>query len=475
MSLVTGISFAGQVLSYYSDTVYKHVAVFSIDGLHSSDVEKYVSLRPGSTIANLLGTGFEYTNAYTSGPSDSFPGTLNQFTGASPRTTGIWYDDTYDRSFFDAGSGCKGPPGAEVQYAENLDYDPTKLFSGGINETNLPLALLHGKCTPVYPHQRLRVNTVFEVIKNKGKETAYCDKHPAYDLVRGPSGKGLSEGYFPEIASAANNVDSIITYDQLHVDAFLDWLDGKSPPSAEGTLSGVPTLFGGNFQSVNVGQKTKGYQNAPGNPFTTELLKALDFVDASLGKFVQKLTSVGLLDSTLIIVASKHGQAPINPTLYKGIDPLTVTNSTEVDVAFQTSDDIALLFLKNQDDTEKAVRNLNQNREKAAIQDIISGQRQTYLGYGDPKTDPAVPDIIVRPDLGVCYSLSQKKIAEHGGLSDDDRKVACFVSNPKLKKTKYHHRVSTKQVAPTILKALGYNPGELQGVVAEKTRLLDGF
>lgn len=138
-----------------------------------------------------------------------------------------------------------------VEYAENLDYDPTKLFSGGINATNLPLALIHGKCSPVYPHQRLRVNTVFEVVKGKGKETAYCDKHPAYDLVRGPSGQGLSEGYFPEIASAANDVDSIIAYDQLHVDAFLDWLDGKSPPNAEGALSGVPTLFGGNFQSGN--------------------------------------------------------------------------------------------------------------------------------------------------------------------------------------------------------------------------------
>lgn len=87
---------------------------------------------------------------------------------------------------------------------------------------------------------------------------------------------------------------------------------------------------------VNVGQKTKGYQNKPGNPFTPELLKALDFVDASLGKIVQKLTSAGLLESTLIIVASKHGQAPIDPTLYRGIDPLTVTNSTKVDVAFQT-------------------------------------------------------------------------------------------------------------------------------------------
>lgn len=55
------------------------------------------------------------------------------------------------------------------------------------------------------------------------------------------------------------------------------------------------------------------------------------------------------------------------------------------------------------------------------------------------------------------------------------RKVACFVSNPKLRPTKYLCEVSTRQVAPTILKALGYNPKELQGVVAEDTHVLPGF
>ena len=93
--------------------LFKHVAYFSIDGFHSSDVGKYVAERPQSTIANLLSTSFEYTNAFTSAPSDSFPGTLNQFTGASPRTTGVWYDDTFDRAFFPAGSDCTGTPGAE--------------------------------------------------------------------------------------------------------------------------------------------------------------------------------------------------------------------------------------------------------------------------------------------------------------------------------------------------------------------------
>lgn len=99
--------------------VYKYVAVFSVDGFHSSDVTKYVALRPKSSIAGLLATGYEYTDAYTSAPSDSFPGSLNVFTGASPRTTGVWYDDTYDRSFYPpfsvSGGYCAGSPGAEGQ------------------------------------------------------------------------------------------------------------------------------------------------------------------------------------------------------------------------------------------------------------------------------------------------------------------------------------------------------------------------
>lgn len=134
-------------------------------------------------------------------------------------------------------------------YDESIDYDDTKLFSGGINPANLPRTLVNGKCTAIYPHQRLRVNTAFEVVHSKGKQTAYTDKHPAYDLVRGPSGTGLTSGYFPEIASVANTVDDTIRYDQLHVDAFLDWLDGMNPANAEGSVTEPPALFGGNFQS----------------------------------------------------------------------------------------------------------------------------------------------------------------------------------------------------------------------------------
>ena len=79
---------AGVLANTDNDKVYKYVGVFSIDGFHSSDVGKYVALRPQSTIAKLLETAYEYTDAFTSAPSDSYPGVMNFVTGSSPRTTG---------------------------------------------------------------------------------------------------------------------------------------------------------------------------------------------------------------------------------------------------------------------------------------------------------------------------------------------------------------------------------------------------
>lgn len=62
----------------------------------------------------------------------------------------------------------------------------------------------------------------------------------------------------------------------------------------------------------------------------------IDFVDASLGAIVNKLKSKGLYDNTLIIVASKHGNAPINPALFGEVNPARITNDTGVPVQWQT-------------------------------------------------------------------------------------------------------------------------------------------
>jgi len=93
-----------------------------------------------------------------------------------------------------------------------------------------------------------------------------------------------------------------------------------------------------------------------------------------------------------------------------------------------------LIWLKDQNDVNKAVDGLRKNKTLLAISDIIYGDLLVTEGYGIPKTDSAVPDIIIVPELDVIYTSSTSKIAEHGGFSSNDRNVACLASNPSLKK-----------------------------------------
>src|SRR6266481_6146414 len=87
---------------------YKHVLLISVDGLHALDLANYVAANPASSLAALAHTGIFYPNALTSAPSDSFPGFVAQVTGGTPKSTGVFYDDSYDRTYFAPASDCKG-------------------------------------------------------------------------------------------------------------------------------------------------------------------------------------------------------------------------------------------------------------------------------------------------------------------------------------------------------------------------------
>src|SRR4051812_27809358 len=91
-----------------AEASYKHVLLISIDGLHSLDLGNYVASHPDSTLASLVHTGVVYPNALTTMPSDSFPGFLAQVTGGSAKSTGVFYDDSFDRTYFTPGSNCSG-------------------------------------------------------------------------------------------------------------------------------------------------------------------------------------------------------------------------------------------------------------------------------------------------------------------------------------------------------------------------------
>ena len=464
-----------------------HVLLISVDGLHALDLARYVRTNPNSTLASLSGMGVTYTTASSARPSDSFPGLLAMVTGGSPRATGVYYDDSYDRSLAAPGSDCS-TVGAEIVYDESIDKDPDALDAGGgINPSQLPRDPRNG-CKPVYPHSFLRVNTIFEVIKGAGLRTAWSDKHPAYELVNGPSGQGVDDLYTPEVNSTCplagatgdntTSVPCIKHYDAFKVQAILNEIAGKDHSGT--TDVGVPAIFGMNFQAVSVAQKLagNGYTDGSGTP-SAGLADALSFVDQALGQMTRALDEQRLRDSTLIIISAKHGQSPIDPAKRQIVDSKlipSIVNGVRADLLAQaTQDDTSLLWLKDSRLTADVVAALRANQDKAQIEQIFAGDT-LKLRFSDPLRDPRTPDIIVQPRIGVIYTKpTATKIAEHGGMSDPDTNVALLVANPRLTASALNVPVATTQIAPTILSVLGIDPEELQAVQLEQTPALPGF
>ena len=201
---------------------YKHVLLISVDGMHAVDLKRWVESRPGGNFAQLTGKGVVYPNAYTTAPSDSYPGMLAQVTGATPKGGGLFYDDSYDRTEYPAKAfytsqglndpGCVSPAGTELTNFEALDksYNYSSglvadYTAGGtlgqvytqLDPDHMQRKLVNGQCVPVYPHDYVRTNTIFEVIKEAGMRTAWSDKHPAYEDLAGPSGTGLDALFTP--------------------------------------------------------------------------------------------------------------------------------------------------------------------------------------------------------------------------------------------------------------------------------------
>lgn len=455
----------------------KRVLLISVDGLHASDLSMLVKLKPDSSLAALSKTGLTYSNASSAMPSDSFPGLLALITGGTPKSTGVYYDNSYDRSLSAPGTKCE-TKGTEVVFDESADVNPDLLITT-LDENKLPRDGAKG-CTAVYPSRFLRVNTIFEVAKAAGLRTAWSDKHPAYDLVNGPSGKGVDDLYVPEINNAdapTKSVTKTEAYDDTKVQAIINQIKGLD---SAGKAAAVPGIFGMNFQAVSVAQKLagNGYTDATGTP-SAGLLDAITHTDASLGKIVAALGQAKLLESTLIVVTAKHGQSPIDPSKRKLIDEATIPGIVEAVskgvLAKATQDDVGLYWLNDAGKTAAVVAALEKNKAVAGIDQILSGDAIKAL-YGDPSKDSRTPDIIVLPLEGVIYAGPKAtKIAEHGGFSKNDTNVAMLVSNPGLKAASSNASVTTTQVAPSILKALGLEPEKLDAVKLEKTAVLPGL
>ena len=509
----------------------KHVVLVSVDGMHQSDLAGFVVAHPQSALAKLSGRGVNYTAAQTPVPSDSFPGLLAQVTGGMPKTTGVYYDDSYAHDLFEPGTtNCAAAkPGAAVSFTEGLDKDTTKL-DGGQGLSNLPDGILQmtadptqvidqaklpvdpASCAPLTPGNYLKVNTVFAVIHDAGRRTAWSDKHPAYTILNGPGATTIDDLFTPEVDSSPTGAkdgdtwvdDNSLTqrYDTFKVDAVVNEIGGKDHSGARQV--GVPALLGMNFQSVSTAEKlaTSGGQpggyGQDGHTPGPVLASALGFVDAQIGRIVDAIEKAGVADTTTVIVSAKHGQAPMQPQTLTRIDDGAIIDAINAEwakahpdtpelIVHSVNDDAMIMWLADRSPDAATFAKDRLSSHDGLGTDIggkpkpftASGTDKIYAGtdaatfFGSTPADPRVPDVYATTQPGTVYT-SGTKIAEHGGVTPADRNVPLIVAGPGITHRDDGSAVTTAQIAPTILNRLDLDPQKLQAVVAEHTPALPG-
>ena len=547
----------------------KHVLLISVDGLRQIDLDWFVKKHPESTLAAMVASGTSYSHALTPFPSDYFPGMVGQVTGGNPASTGIYYDDAYNRSFLPAGTSnsvCTNKtvaPGAAVTYAENIEpvnadgnfvldagqgiaglYPINGLMPGILTSVPANIMTLVGgaddvrnklidpsqlpvnpiTCKTVYPHEYLQVNTIFEVAHAKGLHTAWSDKHPAYEILNGPSGYGIDDLFAPEINSVINLTDpnapdwtknnvNTQRYDTIKVLSVINEINGYDHSGT--TAHGTPAIFGMNFQAVSTAQKLNksptpensdpnqlgGYDGTTPGPV---LESALKFVDDSLLQMQEAITkNTHTHANTVIILSAKHGQSPqkrsdltiINDgAMLDALEAAWSATSPSITplVAHAIDDDGVLLWLNDRSKTathfvkdflihyagtgvgsDATGGLISKPFTSAGLSKILAGNDAAKSIGVNFSTDQRTPDVIGYAKVGSVYAKSSlSKIAEHGGHALADRAVPIVVWGASIGHQAVEKHVDTIQIAPTILHLLGLNPRELQAVKIEGTQVL---
>ena len=493
---LTGTAFAGVLLLPFilpttalaagKGNNVQQVLLISIDGFHAVDLEICVAAGTCPNLASLTQTGVTYTNASTTKPSDSFPGLLAQLTGGTPKSTGIFYDDSYDRTLFAPGSNCTVGPGTEMNIAEPIDHNPHSI-DGGVNASltglnsavaidpnHLPGSNAHGPCAPVWPHNLVRTNTIFGVLHARGtadrmggqasglrhhqRQRAHdpadqrsghqcrrllCTRdqfrsepsqHQLDRLARSPLDRTRADPDFGQ-QDFTGTIAGVEWYDGIKVQAVLNEIDGFDHTGTR--RLGTPTLFGMNFQSVSVGQKLAigGYTDPFGTP-SANLANTIAFVDTldrpddrSAEQAWPRQEHHGHRQRQARPVAHRSQQADAPSTMARSSPRRSAPTSPSTSPMTAS-----LIWLKppySAANVAAAVAALNAFQPgDTGIVEWLAGPLLS-LPFQDPATDSRTPDIIGIARVGVIYT-SGSKIAEHGGFNEDDTHVALIVANAGL-------------------------------------------
>ena len=495
--------------AYGDDHKIRRVLVISIDGMHALDMALWVKNHPTSALGKLSAQGINFTNASTTKPSDSIPSTVGIFTGGSPAVGGMYYDDAYNRSWFaPTNLTCTGTPGAmiDLKFAINLNPDGT----GGVDPAKMPRQLVNGVCTPVLPHNMMRLNTVFEIVRYTLGRTAYSEKRPAYEFLNGPSGTGVTDLYTPEIncqphytlpppaaptGTCANALLSLIdteAFDDLRVQSVINEIDGKDHTGT--TNVGVPVLFGMNFQALNAAKKDSlggGYADDLGTP-NAALADALAHTDASIGRMVTELSNQGLTLTTAIIITAKHGESSLDPS--KRVintnsaiqNVLTPAGFPPTSIAKLTEKTAALIWLTNQANTAGVAARVDPQSQRDGSEYRADLERRVAeIAVPGPPDRSGAARYHCRPEPGSQFRANTNTAlpavqAEHGGLNENETHVPLLIvggstNGVPITPGIIRAAVTTTQIAPTILELLNLDPNALQSVRLENVGVLAGI
>ncbi len=128
------------------------------------------------------------------------------------------------------------------------------------------------------------------------------------------------------------------------------------------------------------------------------------------------------------------------------------------------------MWLESASDAQTAKENLLAN-SSLGISYVLAGDQVAEAGYGSPYLDSRVPDLIIGAKVGTLWNVGFE-FADHGGFLPQDLNVPLIAYNPKLAAKNITQVVSNRQVASTMLQALGLPLAQLDGYRLEGTPVL---
>jgi predicted AlkP superfamily pyrophosphatase or phosphodiesterase len=415
--LLAGVSAASAQVEYKpAQGTPKHAVIIFIDGFRADLLDP--ELAPH--IAALGRAGTRFANAEVGFPSDSMPGILGPLTGASPKGTGIPYDEYYDRHYKLA-----------IELTETVTVPP------GLK-----------------PHDLLKVPTLFEAAKAKGLKTAFISKHIGYEILQGPSGQGIDRLELPEMAAWKGPFKD---YDAKNFEMLTGWV-GKDGAD----IAGIYAI------AANYAMKDHGVAAA-------ETRAEVGDIDAQVGRLVDAVAATaGRYDDTIFVVMGDHGDTDTpNAVASKGEGSVVGFLAEKgINAAKVTSDDVMLAWLADSSQAQQAVSLLDtpEARERFGIDRVLGPDALKAMG---DFADDQMPDFVLLVKPGVVYTkLPSTKKAEHVGAFDSDRRVAFVMEGPGVKSgAVVDAKVNVFSTAPTLAKLLGLSlPSATSPVLTEALR-----